>query len=760
MSQKTLEDKQRPAQIEHDRIKIGAVMRKYLTFSLLILSVVLSPLGSGLAQEKARKKENTQENVVLPKSEEHKVLVRLVLVDVLATDRQGNVVTGLTKEDFEIYEDGRSQTINSLDFIKLQEAVTGKEDKEVPQREKTFFVIFDSINSTKRILDRNRDEIMEKLLALLRMGHEVMVFELREDKNMEVLQALTTDEELITAAVKKASGSIWVDKAADALSMPHVLAGDPIRRREDMDSHRSIEQQFKVTNRQMYEMQTRKRFEKTISGLLSAMNVIKDLPGRKPVLYISSGFPNISFETMYDVKGGIDQGFARSQVSMAKVKDPFKVLGKTKSRQGSDIFHDLMQFANSHNISFYTMDPDNYLRFVLPDIAYDNFPRKISSSYDFSTFQDEITEIKRIELNNLTTLAEVTGGTTLQGGERFDNFEKYIVRDLSSHYELSYYPTRTKPDGDYHKIKVDIKKEGVRIKAREGYFDYLAEQKEQLMFASAASNPGLFKDVDFKFSMGPFKTDKDRLRLWVNLGLPVQDLILGGDQFKEYTLIKTNLWMNDDSENQAFAAQMNIPIVLSESFRRRLAQAEFFGYSICSDELRIKPGLYTLIFAVYDQESGRVGTVEQMLEIPDYKKSSPRIQTALFGRAVKIAVQGRPFTLSSKDGTLLTRSGKFYPMAGAEFRRGESVAVYIQISPVSPKREPAVAFDLIQGDSVIDTVPAIPVEKHWDKKAGVWHLVFSPQFNRFASGGYSLRITATDLENREPLVDHIPLILK
>jgi hypothetical protein len=88
------------------------------------------------------------------------------------------------------------------------------------------------------------------------------------------------------------------------------------------------------------------------------------------------------------------------------------------------------------------------------------------------------------------------------------------------------------------------------------------------------------------------------------------------------------------------------------------------------------------------------------------------------------------------------------------------VAVYIQISPVSPKREPAEAFDLIQEDSVIDTVPAIPVEKHWDKKAGVWHLVFSPQFNRFPSGGYSLRITATDPESREPLVDHIPFILK
>jgi VWFA-related protein len=727
---------------------------------LLPLSVTLSHLSPGLAQEKIQKKENTQENVILPKSEEHKVLVRLVLVDVLATDRQGNVVTGLTKEDFEIFEDGRPQVVNSLDFIKLKEGVKGVEEEEVLHKEQTFFVIFDSINSTKRVLDRNRDEIIEKLLALLRMGHEVMIFELREDRNLEVLQTLTADEELIIAAVRKASGSIWVDRAADALSIPHVLAGDPIGRREEMDAHRSIEQQFKVTNRQMYEILTRKRFEKTISGILSAMNVIKDLPGRKPVLYISSGFPNISFETMYNQGGGIDQGFARSQVSLAKVKDPFKVLGKTKSRQGSDIFHDLMQFANSHNISFYTMDPDNYLRFVLPDIAYDNFPRKISSSYDFSSFQDEIAEIKRIELNNLTTLAEVTGGATLQGGERFDNFEKYIMRDLSSHYELSYYPTRTKPDGDYHKIKVNIKKEGVRIKAREGYFDYLEEQKEQLMFASAASNPGLFKDLDFKFSAVPFKADKDHLQLWVNLGLPVQDLILGGDQFKEYALIKTSLWMSDDSENQTFAAQMNIPIVLSDSFRKRLAQAKFFGYSICSDELKIDPGLYTLVFAVYDQESGRVGTVEQPLEIPDYKDSSPRILTALFGRAVKITARGKPFTLSPKDGTLLIRSGKFYPMPGGEFRRGESVAVYIQIASASPKREPAVTFDLMQKDSVVDTVHAIPMEKHWDKKTGVWHMVFSPQLKQFKSGRYSLRITALDPDRLEPLIANIPFILK
>jgi VWFA-related protein len=735
-------------------------MKKLIFLSLLVLTIIPALPRLKAGQEKARKDTQPQEQVILPKTEEHEVAVRLVLVDVVAMDRNGDVVADLSKEDFEVLEDGEPRPINSLDFIRLQDAVTTEEVAETGHRKKTFFVIFDSINSTRRILNRNRDKILEKLLSLARMGHEVMVFELREDKNMEILQPLTAEVPLITAAVKKASGSIWLDKATDSLSIPKVLAGDPISRREEMDAHRSIEQQFKESNRQIYEMLTRRRFEKTIDGMLSAMNVIKDMPGRKPVLYISSGFPNISFETMYDQSGGIDQGFARSQVSAAKVKDPFIVLGKTKRRQGSDIFEDLIHFANSHNISFYTMDPDNYLRFVLPDISYDNFPRKISSSYDFSTFQDEIAEIKRIELNNLNTLSEETGGTTLQGGDRFDNFEKYIMRDLSSHYELSYYPSRAQPDGRYHRIRVDVRREGVRLKAREGYFDYMDDQREQLLFASASVNPGMFKEVDFQFAARPFKTDKNRLRLWVNLGLPVQDLILGGDLSKEYALIKASLWMYDDSEDQAFAAQMNIPVILTDTFRERLARADFFGYSFCSDEIKLKSGDYNLIFALYDQESGRVGTVERPLHIPDFDHSESRITAALFGRAVLTEGAGKKIELSTKDGTLTTRNRRFYPMVGGELNRGEPASLYIQFAQPKEDPQPALKFDLTQEGYIVDGVPATLLEKQWDRKAGVWHLLFSLQFNRFTAGAYSFRLVSEDPGGGNPQIKTIEIKLR
>ena len=50
-----------------------------------------------------------------------------------------------------------------------------------------------------------------------------------------------------------------------------------------------------------------------------------------------------------------------TQMQTAKIMDPFKVLHKDKHLSGDEIFNHLIQYANSHNISFYTLDPDNYL---------------------------------------------------------------------------------------------------------------------------------------------------------------------------------------------------------------------------------------------------------------------------------------------------------------------------------------------------------------------------------------------------------------
>jgi hypothetical protein len=127
---------------------------------------------------------------------------------------------------------------------------------------------------------------------------------------------------------------------------------------------------FQQSSQAAYEAETRRRFEKTINGLLGVMNVVKDLEGRKSLLFVSGGIPALSFIRFFEGGTVGDATAVQSQIAAAKVQDPFKILGKKGFRTGSEIFDDLVRFANSHNISFYALDPDNYLRYMLGDIAY------------------------------------------------------------------------------------------------------------------------------------------------------------------------------------------------------------------------------------------------------------------------------------------------------------------------------------------------------------------------------------------------------
>ena len=91
------------------------------------------------------------------KPDTFEITVSLVLVDVMAVDKEDNAVQDLTLGDFEVFEDGKRININSLDFIDFQKpGLTIREGEQGQARTKRFFVLFDSINTVKRMLDRSK----------------------------------------------------------------------------------------------------------------------------------------------------------------------------------------------------------------------------------------------------------------------------------------------------------------------------------------------------------------------------------------------------------------------------------------------------------------------------------------------------------------------------------------------------------------------------------------------------------------------------
>lgn len=695
---------------------------------------------------------------MLPQVEKHEVTVRLILVDVIAIDKYGNVVKDLTKEEFELYEERKRVPINSLDFVSLDKETSKAPKVEVKKeefspplasiRKGSLFVVFDSVNTIKRMLDRSKDQIIEKLISLITMGGEVMVLELKEKHGIQVLQSLSSNKELIRQAVNKASGSIWVEKSADTLSIPNVVRVDEMLTGTPSKIRKSL--------REMYQFETRNRFEKSLSGLLSVMNMIKDYPGRKSVLLVSGGFPSISFDYITTAPGAEGDNIILTQMQTAKIMDPFKVLHKDKHLSGDEIFSHLIRYANSHNISFYTLDPDNYLRYVLPDISYDNFQRQLATPDDFRIPKDEIAVIKRNELKNLKYLAEDTGGSSFQGATKFEGFQKYLNRDLVSYYVLSYYPKRKKADGKYHKIKVNVKRLGVKIKFRKGYFDYKPEHIESLAFASASTNPDLFKQIDFQARTVPFIKDKDKYILWINMALPVQGLILGDDPNKEQKIVKVNFWVDDPQDKNAINARVDIPIDLSPSSRAKLKNARYFGYNTCSQELKLNRGQYRMIYVVYDEDSGHVGTVEHLLDVPNLKElEAGGIINAVFGRLVKSERGGRSFTISQEDASLQVGDFKFNPMGSNQFNANEDVSLFLQVNTKDEKRRLNPQFVLLQNDRIQSKIPFETMKESWNKKAEIRNIIFKLNFANFSPGEYMLDIRLMNALNDQVIEKRI-----
>jgi len=712
---------------------------KKLLLSFLILFLLLFSFLYGLER---------QQRSLQP--EEHEVVVRLVLVDVIAVDKKGNFAADLTKEDFEIYEDGKRIPIDSLDLISLKKPefevpeMEEKKEADLARRKKRFFVIFDSINTIQRVLDRSKHRIIEKLVSLVELGEEIMILELDEKKGMKILQDFTSDEELIAQAVNKASGNIWVEKSSDTLSTPGIL-----ERPDSGKYHRSDSAftRFVEISRYAYQFETRARFEKTINSLLTLLNMIKDYPGRKPVLYISGGVPALSFEELYSDRD-MDIAIARSEVVASKVLDPFRVLQKSGRRGGYRIINDLIHFANSYNITFYSLDPDNYLKYVLPDMAFDNFPR-----------QADIAEIKLNELTNLKFLALDTGGAAMHGANKFESFQKIIDRDMTYYYELSYYPERDKADGKYHKIKVKVNRPGIKIRFRKGYYDYSEEQRESLIFASASYNPSLFNQIPFNARVVPFINRKNECILWMNLALPVQELILRDSEAREMKILKLNMWVEDLKKEDTFSTQVNIPFVLTPSFLDRLKNSKYFGYNTRSQGLKLKKDKYRVIFALYDESRGEIGTVEQMLEVPSLKsEKDPKITSAVFGQLVKSTKGGiKPFSVSQTDGTLQVSQFKFYPLGLNQFKRREDISLFLQV--FSPQKKAAFKprFSLMQNGKEQGILLSEVVDESWNKKAGVWNVVFKLNFESFSEGEYALRIRLVDSSMKQEIEENLQI---
>lgn len=682
--------------------------------------------------------------------ERHVVEVRLILVDVLVT-KDGKFVTDLTKDDFELFEDGKRVPINSFELVSFEkrEAVTLEEPEEkvspgVPQKQ--LVVLFDGVCSWQRNLKEGSRKIVDQLVSLAKLGNEVMILQLSEKKSLQVLQPFTTNEELLKKALLKASANIWLDKSLDALKMWDEMGFEVD---EEMGLIERYDDRLHPVLEEEYLFKQRGRFEKTIGGILTVVNMIKDLPGRKTILLISDGFPDLSSKTLDDKVSeatGARSGARSSQldirrdVGTIRVFDPFNILERKKIMSGEEIIRELIRYTNAQNISIYSLDPDTFTRhFITVTAEFDR--REKMESLEFQ--RDE--KIKRIQ--NLTWLSEDTGAVSLKGAKKYDRFYDVLSTDLNYYYELSYYPQRKEADNSYHKIKVKVNRPGVKVRFRKGYTDYSEDEKERILLVSAFYNPTLFKQLPFEAEFAPFHKDSTLYEPWMNIALPAKELFI--DRAIEYApkTFKLHVWVKDKKKgNRAFGGQINIPFNIDSSFMDTMKTTDYLCFHYKGPEIKFNQREYEVIFALYDDQMEEIGTWESSLSLPEFKgdKQSAIINCVLGFVSSNPKKGKKSFSLSKNDGSLEYGEIKFFPAVTNRFQRMQDASVFLQIHLPQGKTEIQPKFKISGKGRLTQRIPAELVVESWNKKSNVWSGLFNLQLRNVIYGEYTLNVEIPD----------------
>lgn len=403
-----------------------------------------------------------------------RVDVDVVEVTTWVTDEEGRPVHGLRRQDFEILEDGEPVEIENFLEVRggaaqeVQEgagaaADTGEETEgaedasPVPQRQSTppplgdtqrplYLVVYIDNFSIAPANRRWAMQAIERFLVTrLRPGDRVMLA--TYDRDLNVRQSFTEDRFAVTDAIGETL---------------RVVAEQSSRDRE----RRQILEEIFTTNSASSALFAAERHARYIElEVRRAMDALRDviqslagLEGRKALLYVADGLPDVPAEDLFMA---VEQRFQdQSALLRAQRYD-------LHSR-----YQELFRRANANGVTLYTLDAKGQ---PVDASASAEYSGVIQHAPGANLNAIEVTRQQNLAAPMLALAAE-TGGRAILRTNALDDALAGVARDFSDYYSLGY---RRAPSGEqrYHSIEVRVKRKGLEVRHREGYVEKSADTR-------------------------------------------------------------------------------------------------------------------------------------------------------------------------------------------------------------------------------------------------------------------------------------------
>jgi VWFA-related protein len=555
------------------------------------LAAVVLLTGEGLAQDPAPRQRAPE---VVFRTE-----VNYIEVDVFVMGQQGEFLRDLTRDEFEVFEEGARQEITAFNEIAVPierpVATFAEADTQTNERVlggRIYVFLLDEAHTDARRSGLAR-EIASQFIEEQMAPDDIAAVVFTGDRS-GAGQAFTSNKRLLLEAVARFAGHKPASATLERLNLiefqrdtvasrergPEAAAA-PIRGR-DLDPV-DLERTYNA----------RKSME-TLENVARGLGAVRGR--RKAILYFGEG---IDYDTL-DV-------MRRTQRDAASVRYAMR---------------DAIATANRSNVAVYTIDPRGLMSGLGPDDIDMTAPVTPEGTGIDSQSLD--LEVQR-SLDSLRTLATQTGGMAVLNTNDFGPAFDSIVRANSQYYLLGYYPSDFRRDGEFRRIEVRVRRPGATVIAREGYLRPRAEDEEQNpgTLATTDTSPEVRELLDSPWAQtgltlgvtaAAFRGTGAAASVAVTVQLAGRNLPFRQEGDRARNEIEISLIAIDpDGRVQGGDRMLIQPSLRAQTLER----VQRLGMRFVR-RLELPPGRYQLRVAAREAEQGQRGSVFYDLRVPDF----------------------------------------------------------------------------------------------------------------------------------------------
>jgi VWFA-related protein len=524
-----------------------------------------------------------------------KIDVRVINIDVVVTDRKGKRITGLTKDDFLLYENGVPKPVSNFYEVEAEKKEAPAPGATAPAKPSAQAIAEMPENQRRRLIfyidnlslapfNRNRvfKDMKKFVETAMRPGDEAMIATF--NKSIKVRVPFTRD-------------------AVQVLQTLDVIAGESAlgisNRSESRDTLKRIEDaggpDEAVGIARQYAESVSHDLRQNVEAINGLMATVAGLEGKKILVLTTEGF---------QMQPGREMFYAIEETGRTKGWGSGGTMLEGMAFDSNALIQSIAKTANANGITLYTVHAGGL------GAGNDNNMAEFDKATPYSVTSAALSN----STESLQLMAEMTGGLYSINTNNFAQAFKRINEDLDTYYSLGYRAGTERVDRQRN-IDVRTKDRNYIARARQTFVEKssFAEMSDRvvanLLYRTKANDLHIVAKIN-----SPIPAD-DLFRIPVEVHIPMENLALlpqgevyaGG--FTLYVCVGNREGdMSDVSHKQA-----SIRVPQGDWAK---IKGKYYTYTL---DLLVEPGLNNISIGVVDDISNVQGFAREQIIAKDLR---------------------------------------------------------------------------------------------------------------------------------------------